>query len=347
MKKHLAALFKFIVSLGIGIALVYWFLSQMSEEDKHQVFEDIKRANYLWLLAPPVIGIFSSFLRTERWRMLLLPLGHKPRFWNTLHSVMIMYFVNLFVPRLGEVTRCGILARYENVPLDKGIGTMVVERILDLLCLAVLALILIVAENDMFATLYTRIASDSQNKFADIIAQYKISPLVQYGVFGVLFATLCVYIGFKFKDKGTKYVLQSVWSKVTGLLQSVIAVKDTGKPFTLFLYTIGIWGCYLAMSYVNFWVFPQTSHLNILAGGVCLFFAGIAYSLTPGGLGLYPLFMKIILLAYGLEGSVVYSLGLLAWTTQTLFVLGQGLISFTYLAIISRQAALQKEPLKA
>ena len=112
MKKYLSGIIKLAISLGIGGALVYWFLSQMSESDKQQVISDLQRANYFWVIAGPTVGLISNAFRTQRWRLLLKPLGYQPRFWNTFFSVMMMYFLNLFFPRLGEVSLCVVLNRY-------------------------------------------------------------------------------------------------------------------------------------------------------------------------------------------------------------------------------------------
>src|SRR5579863_2777195 len=132
-------------------------MNQLSDSDKQHVMQDIKRANYFWVCVPPALGFISNAFRTQRWRILLRPLGYNPGFVNTFFSVMIMYFLNLIFPRLGEVSRCTILARYENVPLDKGIGTMVVERLMDLICLGLVLLLLWVSEHDKFVELFDAI----------------------------------------------------------------------------------------------------------------------------------------------------------------------------------------------
>ncbi|MFI4963676.1 MAG: lysylphosphatidylglycerol synthase transmembrane domain-containing protein [Legionellales bacterium] len=144
MKKYIGSIIKLVVSLGIGVALVFWFVGQMSPSDKQNVIDDVKRANYVWVIIPPLIGLISNYFRTQRWRILLRSLGYNPAFLNTFLSVMIMYFLNLFFPRLGEVSRCGVLSRYEKIPLDKAIGTMVLERVMDLVCIGIVSLLLLV-----------------------------------------------------------------------------------------------------------------------------------------------------------------------------------------------------------
>jgi uncharacterized protein (TIRG00374 family) len=342
MKKYFASALKLTVSLGIGVGLVYWFIGQMSPNDKQHVVLDIQRANYFWVALAPLIGFLSNYFRTQRWRILLQPLGYNPRFANTFFSVMMMYFLNLFFPRLGEVSRCGVLARYEKVPLDKAIGTMVLERLMDVVCIALVALVLVLAEHDKFFQLYEQIVTNSKTTFADIIAKNQIDPAIKNGVMIVVLISMLAFIGFQIKQKGFKNIIGNIKERVMGLLHGIISIKDVENPMAFLFHTTMIWVCYYLMAYVSFHMFPETSGLSMLAAGVCLFFGGVAFSLTPGGLGLYPIFMQIILGLYGVVGSAAISFGLVVWTAQTLSVLGGGVFSLIALAILNREPALDE-----
>ena len=347
MKKHLGNIIKLVVSLGIGVGLVYWFMGQMSETDKQHVLEDIKRANYWWVAIPPVIGLVSNYFRSERWRLLLNSLDYKPRFWNTFLSVMLMYFLNIFFPRLGEVTRCGVLARYEKIPLDKAIGTMVLERLMDVVCLGVVVLVLIFAEHDKFFLLYEQIVKNSQTTFADIIAKNQINPVLKYGVKLIAFLALIIFIGAQIRAKGFENIVTDTKERAVGLVRGIISIKDVKNPFVFLFHTVMIWGCYLIMPYLGFRMFPETAHLTLMTAGVCLFFSGVAFSLTPGGLGLFPIFMGIVLGLYQVVGSASISWGLVQWTAQTASVMVAGVISLIALAMINRESSLEEEePLK-
>ena len=150
MKKHLGNIFKFIVSLGVGVGLVYWSLRGITTDQKQMISESFGKANYSWLAFLVFFGLISNFFRTQRWRLLLKPLGYNPDYWNTFASVMIMFFANLAFPRLGEVLRCSVLAKYEKVPVEKSIGTMVLERVIDLVTIMILGAILLIAEYQRF-----------------------------------------------------------------------------------------------------------------------------------------------------------------------------------------------------
>ena len=341
MKKHLGNIIKLIVSLGIGVGLVYWFVGQMSASDKQHVVDDIKRADYLWVALPPIIGLVSNYFRSERWRLLLRSLGYNPGFWNTFFSVMIMYFLNLFFPRLGEVSRCGVLSRYEKIPLDKAIGTMVLERLLDVICLGVVVLILVIGEHDTFFKLYAQIVQNAQKEFGDIIQKNQINPLLKYGVLIAVTLGLIVFIGAQIRAKGYENIVANVKERLGGFVHGIISIKDVKNPFLLLFHTVMIWALYWLMGYAGFRMFPETAGLSFMAAGICLFFSGVAFSLTPGGLGLYPIFIQIVLGLYGVVGSAAISFGLVQWTAQTALVMVGGVISLILLAIINREPALE------
>jgi len=284
LKKYLVSGIKFALSLGVGLGLIYWFMNQMSPEDKKNVIADIKRANYLWVVIPPLIGLLSNFFRTQRWRLLLRPLGYNPGFINTFFSVMIMYFLNLIFPRLGEVSRCGILARYENVPVDKSLGTMVTERLMDVICLGIICLGLIFFERDKFALLFNDLYLNSSSHFGNIIAQYQISQQVKYTVFAFVFIAIIFFLGYQARKKGWENIVDNFKSRIIGLVKGVISIKDLDSPFEFLFHTVMIWVCYYLMAYLGFRMFPETAGLSIWAGGLALFFSGVASALTPGGL---------------------------------------------------------------
>ncbi len=340
MKKYLGNIIKLAISLGIGVGIVYWFVSQMSDKDKEDVLAYIKKANYLFVILPIVFGLISNYFRAQRWRLLLKPLGYNPGIFNTFFSVMIMYFLNLFFPRLGEVSRCGILSRYEKVPLDKAIGTMVLERLCDVLCLGIIVLILITTQADKFWKLYNKSKSD----FGDIIAKYQINPTVKYSIYAGVLLIIVGFIAYRINKQGLKPLWKDTREKVMGLIGGIISIKDIGNPLEFVFHTIMIWVCYFLMGYLGFFMFPETSHLPAVAALMGLAFSAIAFSLTPGGLGLFPIFMKLILVVYGIPetSSAPISYGLVQWSAQTASVLIGGVLSLLLLAIFNREPSLNE-----
>jgi uncharacterized protein (TIRG00374 family) len=340
LKKYIGNIVKLAISLGIGIGIVYWFIGQMSDKDKADVLTYIKKANYLWVIMPIVLGLISNYFRAQRWRLLLRPLGYNPGIFNTFLSVMMMYFLNLFFPRLGEVSRCGVLSRYEKVPMDKAIGTMVLERVVDVLCLGIIVLILIATQADKFWKLYDK----SKTDFSVIIAKYQISPAVKYSVYAAVALLIVAFIVYRVRKQGLDNLLKETRERIEGLLRGLISIKDIGNPLEFVFHTVMIWVCYFSMGYVGFFMFPETSHLPAVAALMGLAFSAIAFSLTPGGLGLFPIFMKMILVVYGIPetSSAPISYGLVQWSAQTASVLVGGVLSLLLLAIFNREPSLNE-----
>jgi uncharacterized protein (TIRG00374 family) len=338
LKKYLANFLKLGISLGIGIGIIYWFVSQMSDTDKQEVIADIKRANYFWVILPIFMGLISNYFRSQRWRLLLRPLGYNPGAFNTFFSVMIMYFLNLFFPRLGEVSRCGVLSRYEHVPVDKAIGTMVLERVVDVLCLGIIVLILLATQAKKFWLIQEQIAIKSK----DAVAKYQISPAVKYSVLAAVLLAIVGFIAFRIRKQGRESLITDVKEKAMGMFRGVISIKDIGNPWEFVFHTVMIWTCYFFMSYFNFLMFPETAGLPLVAALMCLAFGAVAFSLTPGGLGLFPILNTLVIGLYGVTGSAAVSVGWVSWASQTASVLVGGVISLMLLAIFNREPSLNE-----
>lgn len=328
MKKHFTNFLKFALSLGLGIGLIYWFVSKMSPSDKEVITNTFKRANYFWIILAPVLGLVSNFSRAERWRMLLEPVGYKPGYINTYCSVMMMYLFNLFFPRLGEVTRCTILARYENVPLDKSIGTMVVERLVDLVTILILGSV-------MFAFEYKRLAGYSPN------IEVEVSPVVKWASLVLVIVAVIgsvIYIEVKFGFAKLKQIMKE---RMIGFWEGLKSIKNVKRPFVFIFHSVFIWFCYYLMIYLSLPALPETASLGMLAALTCLFFGGFAIVATPGGIGAYPAVISQVLGLYGVSEIVGYGFGSVVWVAQIGSVLLGGVICLILLAILNREPALE------
>jgi hypothetical protein len=239
-----------------------------------------------------------------------------------------------------------VLARYENVPLDKGIGTMVVERLMDVICLGIVMVVLVVFEHDKFGRLYDVIVTNSGATFGSEIAKYQIQPWVKNLVYGIALVGLVLFILWQVRKTGWAKIIENVKERSMGLIRGVISIKDIGSPWTFLFHTVMIWVCYFLMAYLAFRMFPETSGLSLLAGGISLFFGGVAFAITPGGLGLAPLFTRTVLSLYGIASGTALSLGLITWTIQTISVIVIGVISLMLLAIMNREPSLKEITLK-
>ncbi len=133
MKKKLVSFIKLVLALGLGVVIIYLSLKDLSPQAKEDILKSFKLANYWWVLLSILLGILSHIVRAARWKILLQPMGYIPSLKNSFLAVMIGYFANLGIPRSGEVARCSVLYKEENIPVDKSFGTVIIERSIDML----------------------------------------------------------------------------------------------------------------------------------------------------------------------------------------------------------------------
>lgn len=329
MKKQLGNILKFIISLGIGVGLVFWSLKGITAEQKQLIFDSFKRANYFWLFLLMFFGLASNFFRAQRWRLLLKPLGYSPNYWNTFSAVMIMFFANLAFPRLGEVLRCSILAKYEKVPVEKSIGTMVLERIIDLVCILILGALILVLEYNRFYTF-----------FAEIAAKVNFVKLSIVGVCIIVIAVIAFYFLNKKKSIHNEIVKEEhiVFTKLKGLWQGLLSIKVLEDKWQFLLHTIAIWACYILMPYFGFKCMQETANLGVTAAMAAVFFGGFAMVLTQGGVGAFQIVIQKILVTYGISEIIGLSYGWISWSVQTISVIVAGILSLIFLAVYNKDA---------
>ena len=328
MKKQLGNILKFIISLGVGVGLVFWSLKDITPEQKQLIFDSFKRANYSWLILLMFFGLGSNFFRAQRWRLLLRPLGYNPNYWNTFSAVMIMFFANLAFPRLGEVLRCSILAKYEKVPVEKSLGTMVLERIIDLICILALGGIILLLEYQRFYKF-----------FADIFGKINFVKLGAIAAIAIVVGVVVFYFLNKKKKVHDEIVREEnvIISKLKGLWLGIISIKDLDEKWEFIFHTIMIWACYIMMPYFGFKCLEETSNLGWTAAMAAVFFGGFAMVLTQGGVGAFQIVMEKILATYGIASVIGLSYGWISWSVQTISVIIAGILSLIFLAVYNKE----------
>lgn len=320
-KRTLLTIVQYVVFLGLGIAIIYRMSDQMSPQDKADMMSSIRQTR-LWILAPVLVaGFLSHFFRALRWKLLLKPLRIYPTTANTTFSVLIGYLVNLLLPRMGEVAKCTVLARYEHVPADKMVGTIVAERAFDVVCLVLVTLFAFFMQASVIGSYATNIFSK--------LAEKRI--LLFGGLTGLAFLLLfLIFLARRNKEsKIAKFILG-----MRDGVRSIFRLKDRGM---FLLYTILIWLLYLSQVILGFWSMPPVEHLSMLAALVVLIFGSIGMIVTPGGLGAYPALIAEILLFYGISDADGKAFGWVSWTAQTGIVLILGIGSLILLPLYNRR----------
>lgn len=319
-KRTLLTIAQYVIFLGLGILIIYRMSSSMSDKDKADMMESIRQTR-LWLLAPVLVaGFLSHWFRALRWKLLLKPLDIHPSTTNTTLSVLIGYLVNLLLPRMGEVAKCTVLARYEHVPADKMVGTILAERAFDVACLVLVTTAAFVLQADV-------IGDYASSIFGKLAAKriFFIGGLTA-------FAFLILFLIFLVRRHKQSKIVQFIIGMKDGVT-SILKMKDRGR---FLLFTILIWTLYWSQVLLGFWAIPATEHLMLLAGLVVLIFGSIGMIVTPGGLGAYPALIAEILFFYGIDDADGKAFGWVSWAAQTGIVLVLGIGALIILPLYNR-----------
>lgn len=302
----------------LGIALLYWIYRNF---DFGQVLSSLKGMNMWWFCLSCVFGVLSHAIRGWRWRLTLAPLGYRPNNANCVYSIFIAYAANLVVPRVGEVSRCMVLERYDKVPFAQSLGTLVSERLVDTLMVLLITLAAVFSEWEVFVTFISEAGGVNT---AGIF-----SSIGRMSVFFFSFVAVCVVTYFIIRK-------MKLWAK----LKNFIAHFWDGfmsltkmHNFSLFiLETVGIWFCYFMQFYLCFFCFPFSSELSTGAA-LLLFVAGSVAVVvpTPNGAGPWHFAVMSIMMLYGVSSVNAGTFALIVHTLQTLLVALLGIYGLTML----------------
>jgi len=310
-----------LIPIAIGIGLIWYFLAQLTPKDKVDILGSFKSANYWWILLSLILGILSHFSRAYRWRFLLEPLGYKPKFSNTFMTVLMSYLVNLAMPRAGDIARGTAISKYENIPFEKAIGTIIAERIADVILLFFIIGIAFISQ-------------------AELIKSYLFKDGISSTVIGILILillTLLAFLGYILVQRAKRGFLLKVKKFVNGLFEGAISIFKMKNKWAFIFHTIFIWLMYVLMFYVVTFALPETTNLPFEAIIVGFVVGGLSMALTNGGLGTYPVFVASALILYNVEDNPARAFGWIMWTAQTLMVIVFGGISFILLPIYNRK----------
>jgi len=320
MNKTLSKILQYVVFLGLGIAIVVYMYHSLSPKDRDEMITAIKGVR-LWIMIPIFIsGFLSHFFRALRWKLLLEPLRIHPGTVNTTLAVLIGYVANLVLPRAGEVAKCTVLAKYEKVPADKMVGTILAERAFDVICLFIIIIMACVLQAHIIGTY-------AQEQLMKLLAK-KYLFLGLIALLGVgLVALLLVYR----RHKETK-----IGKFIKGMSHGVSAIIHMKKRWAFIGYTVLIWFMYLLQVYLGFLGLPATDHLSMLAALVVLIFGSIGMITTQGGIGAYTFLVAHILHFYHIEEGSAQAFGWIAWAVQTGIIVILGAASIIILPILNR-----------
>lgn len=272
-----------------------------------------------WVGLSIFIGIVSHVSRAIRWNYLLEPLGYRPRIINNVFIILISYFANLLIIRSGEILRATALNTYEDVPFEKGFGTIVTERIID-----VIMLLLVILSAFLFQA----------EIILGILEENGIGLVGSIGLIGA--GILGLIISIRIIRKSTSAFAMKIKAFLKGLLDGILSIFKMKQKGGFIFHTILIWACYIGMFWVIKFTVPETENLSLGALLVAFVAGAFAMATTNGGLGLFPIVVTAALSFFGISKTSGDAYGWIMWTAQNLMIVIFGAISFLILPLWNR-----------
>lgn len=344
MNNTVKSAIKFIVFAGIGLLLFYFLyknqqtayledckLKGIPEADcslVDKIIGDFKSVKIIWIVAILIAYMVSNLMRALRWNQMFETMGHTPKVMNTLGALMIGYFTNLAFPRIGEVIKTGIVTKYEGIPFEKVIGTVVLDRILDIIgLLTVIGLALVLSFGTFKEYFAENFVAPSQGKLI------LLGIVLTIGLIGFI-----IVVRLLGRDDLSSPVLLKVKKLWEGFRDGIMSLKDVNNIPLLIAYTVGIWIMYYLMTYLCFFAFAPTANLSTVAGLVVFVFGtlGMVFP-SPGGMGSYHLLISQALVIYGVSGADAFSFSNIIFFAINIF--GNvifGVLFFILLPLINR-----------
>lgn len=309
---------KFIISIGIGFFLIWFIQKDLKPEDIQFIIESIKNTKWLYIVILILLGSTACLIRAMRWQLLLEPMGYKPSKKVLTASIFIMYLSNLAFPRLGEVLRCSILAKYSKVPIEKSVGTMVVERLVDVLGMAIIAFLAFIFELDKIQILYNSLQSKTNGNHSSNSKWIILGAIVFIGI-----------LAFYFIRKTAFYSI--LIDKVKGFAEGLSSIRKV-KNYNLFVfYSILIYFIYFITTYIFYLAIPGMEHLSIKSAFLVLTAGTIGVGMTQGGIGAYQILITKALELYQIPTKIGLAYSWALWLIQTVTLVIGGLFSYVYL----------------
>jgi uncharacterized protein (TIRG00374 family) len=309
-----------IIPLLIGLGIMYYQYSTMTTEQIEKTKISFLKADYFYIFLSLFIALFGYWSRAYRWKYALQHLGYQTKFRNDLMTVCVSYLVNLTIPRSGEISRAALLKKYENVPFDKAFGTVVAERIVDML---IFLLFLAIGFVLQFDKIY-QFLIEKGVKFETLI-WLSIGGLILV----ILFILVWIYAEWN--------IILKLKQKLSGLIEGMQSILKMKDKWNYIFHSFFIWFSYLMMFYVTIFALPETSNISFDVVVMGFIFGTLAVGFSNGGLGAYPLAISTVLFLYGIPKETGAAFGYLVWTSQTLLTIFLGILSYLLLPILNKK----------
>ncbi len=334
MKKQILQAIRFFSFLFVALLLLYFAFRGI---DTDRVWDDLKHARYAWLLLTLPIGVLSHIFRAWRWNLLIEPLGYTPPLSHTFYAVMSGYLGNLALPRLGEVVRCGSLTKTDKVPFDSLLGTVITERVVDMIVLLLLMIITFFIKIHFFGHfLYQEVFLPLGSGFSNLFGH----TLILLIIFLVLTAS-GILLKIYWKNIRHLTLVRKTLDFLAGIIQGIRTIARMKHNKQFFVSTLLMWTMYFLSSWLVLYMLPETSGLSPV-DGLFLLVVGSLGMVVPvqGGIGAYHWIVSSALTLYGISRETGLAVATLAHESQTLLILVLGTFSMIMVVLLRNKSGL-------
>jgi len=316
LSQKLKAYIKIILPISVGVFCIYFSFRNISFTDFTKYFYEI---NYLWVFVGIFLGALSHISRSYRWKYLIEPLGYKLGFINSVLAVFSAYLINYTIPRAGDIARATMISKYEKIPFNKTLGTVVAERAIDVVCILIIIGFGLIIEFDKIL-----------GKLISFFSEQNLSTIFIYTTFLVLILTTSYLI-----LKKSKYH-KSILNFISGIIQGLTVVFKMEKRIPFVLHTIFIWLMYVLMFWATSKAFVELHEVAFYQCMISFTLAALSIMFSNGGIGIYPLAVEESLGWYGVQSTTGLAFGWVMWLSQTLMVVIFGGLSLFILPFINK-----------
>ena len=308
--------FKILLPISVGVFCIYFSFRNINFSDFTQYFFEI---NYSWVAIGIILGALSHISRSYRWKYLINPLGYKLGFINSVLAVFSAYLINYTIPRAGDLARATMISKYEKIPLEKTLGTIVAERAVDVICIIVIICIGLIIE---FQRISEKLISLTQDTEISVI-------LVYFGAFVIL-----LFILNKILKKSKYY--KSIANFFSGIIEGLTVIFKMKKRNSFIFHSIFIWLMYILMFWATSKAFVELHEVTFFQLMISFTLAALSIMFSNGGIGIYPLAVEESLGWYGIQSTTGLAFGWVSWLSQTMMVVIFGGLSLFVLPFINR-----------
>ena len=341
MKKIVVQILKIAAFLALGILLLYFAFRGVAFDE---LSSTLQKVNFWWIGLSLLFAGLSFLSRARRWMLLIEPLGFKPSFKNTYHSLMVGYLSNYALPRLGEVTRCVTLGNREKIPVDSLFGTVIIERVVDLLMLMLILLVLLFSWMEKFGAFFgEQVLQPMQKKLLELFG----GTLVFWMIIGtaVLLVFLLLYL---FRKRLVRFPLvRKIGDFLKGIQLGLKSIYRMKRKWEFVLHSVLIWILYILMTWVVVYALEELSGLTFIDGMFLLVIGGLGMSApVTAGIGAYHwITSRGLMFVYGFSLETGSAYAILAHESNSLLTILLGAISYMILMLSRKKSASSKTEL--